>query len=247
MQGHMEIPHMPEHAHTSNAFAVTKPQLAAVTVLTLLLLTGGILIAGRYGNFAMNAHLDEMGKMHKETMPDGMVHEQATAAKQFIDMMVPHHEGAVEMAKVAKQRSTRPEIQSLADDIISSQTEEIQQMRSLRQAWYGSDATPSLSEMPMLRGKVPNSAAHGEHEKIATPMTMDMAKEVESLRAAPEPFDFAFIDFMIRHHQSAIDAAKATLELSPPAEIGELSRAIISAQQREIEQMQRWKQEWFTE
>ena len=35
--------------------------------------------------------------------------------RQFIDMMVPHHEGAVEMAKIAQQRAQRPEIKQMAD------------------------------------------------------------------------------------------------------------------------------------
>src|SRR5438046_3099783 len=39
----------------------------------------------------------------------------------FIDMMVPHHQGAIEMARLAQERAERPEIKQLAADILSSQ------------------------------------------------------------------------------------------------------------------------------
>lgn len=55
---------------------------------------------------------------------------------RFIDAMTPHHRGAVEMATAAKQKSKRPEIQKLAQEIITSQQTEITQMKQWRKAWY---------------------------------------------------------------------------------------------------------------
>ena len=55
---------------------------------------------------------------------------------RFINAMIPHHEGAVAMAQDAQQKSERPEIQSLAQDIIASQQAEIEQLQQWRQAWY---------------------------------------------------------------------------------------------------------------
>jgi uncharacterized protein (DUF305 family) len=56
---------------------------------------------------------------------------------RFINAMLPHHEGAVTMAKEALEKSDRPEIKKLAQDIISSQQQEIAQMQQWRKAWYG--------------------------------------------------------------------------------------------------------------
>lgn len=53
-----------------------------------------------------------------------------TFDQQFIDMMVPHHLSAVEMAKIAADRGEHPEIEALAAEIISAQETEIAQMRS---------------------------------------------------------------------------------------------------------------------
>lgn len=154
--------------------------------------------------------------------------------QQFIDMMVPHHQGAVEMARIALQRARRPELRQLAEAIIRAQSAEIDQMRAWRQAWFGSPDTPPLSQMPMLAG------ATGGAE-----MVHDMSAEVEQLRAAPEPFERAFIDLMIPHHQSAIDAARLALERAEHEELRALARAIIADQQREIDQLRAWREAWF--
>jgi uncharacterized protein (DUF305 family) len=54
---------------------------------------------------------------------------------RFIDAMIPHHEGAIVMAKEALTKSARPEIKALAEAIIAAQTREIEQMRQWRAAW----------------------------------------------------------------------------------------------------------------
>jgi uncharacterized protein (DUF305 family) len=159
--------------------------------------------------------------------------------RQFIDMMVPHHQGAIEMARIAQQRSEHPEIKQLAEMIVRSQDDEIGKMKNWRSAWFGSDQTPPMNEMPMVPGM---EGAHGGHGGAGT---MDMAAEVESLRRTTEPFDRAFVDAMIPHHESAIDAAKAAENRAQRSEIKELARAIIADQQREIDQMMIWRQAWY--
>jgi uncharacterized protein (DUF305 family) len=47
----------------------------------------------------------------------------------FLAMMIPHHEGAVEMARLALIHGTDPLVRKLAEDIIASQTSEIQTMK----------------------------------------------------------------------------------------------------------------------
>ncbi|MGE0201555.1 MAG: DUF305 domain-containing protein [Candidatus Melainabacteria bacterium] len=58
--------------------------------------------------------------------------------ERFIDMMIPHHEGAVTMAKDAMQKSQRPEIKAMAQNIIDSQQKEIEKLKTWRKEWYGS-------------------------------------------------------------------------------------------------------------
>jgi uncharacterized protein (DUF305 family) len=171
---------------------------------------------------------------------------EAPFDRQLIDMMVPHHEGAVAMARVAEQRSQRAEIKQLAADILRSQDAEIRRMKAWRRTWYGSDQTPPMSRMPMVPGTTgAGTAGHGGRGAAGTAGTVDMAADVERLRGAPEPFDRALIDAMIPHHESAIDAAKAAGTRAQHAEIKELARDIIREQEREIALMRQWRQAWY--
>jgi uncharacterized protein (DUF305 family) len=149
----------------------------------------------------------------------------------FINMMVPHHQGAVEMAKIALERSGRSEIREMANAIISSQEAEITQLKDWKEQWYGSSETPSMQVMPAMSG------GHA----------MNMQADVDTLKIAPEPFDLAFIDAMVPHHQSAIDAAQMVIDSAVHPEIRELAWQIIEAQKKEIDQMMNWRQKWYPE
>ena len=65
----------------------------------------------------------------------------------FIDMMTPHHASAVAMAQVALPRAEHPELRALAEQIIESQSAEIEQMQTWRDEWF-----PGASAMPMENG-----------------------------------------------------------------------------------------------
>lgn len=166
------------------------------------------------------------------TMPAQMQFDQ-----MFIDMMVPHHMSAVAMAQIALSRAEHPEIKTLATNIIASQTREIAQMKQWRKAWYGSDQTPAMDQMPMMPGMMdmmdPAMMAH-----------MDMMADINNLKTAT-PFDKAFINAMIPHHQMAIMAAKMAQQQATHPEIKTLAASIIADQQKEIDQMQQWLKAWY--
>jgi uncharacterized protein (DUF305 family) len=56
----------------------------------------------------------------------------------FIDAMIPHHRSAIQMAQVAYKKSKIPEIKELAENIMSAQKREIEQMKQWRKQWYSS-------------------------------------------------------------------------------------------------------------
>lgn len=159
--------------------------------------------------------------------------------EQFIDMMVPHHMSAVAMAQIAPTRGEHPEIKTLAGSIIADQNKEIGQMQQWRKAWYGRDQTPALDQMPMLPG-LPAS----DMKNMSGNGTMNMMTDINTLKTAT-PFDKAFINAMIPHHQSAIDAAKIAQEKGQHQEIKTLAGNIITSQQKELDQMQQWLKAWY--
>jgi uncharacterized protein (DUF305 family) len=153
---------------------------------------------------------------------------------RFIDAMIPHHEGAVAMAQEALDKSSRPEIQELAQAIINAQEQEISELQEWRTAWY-SDA----SDEPMMY-----SAEMGH----MMPMTAEMRSSMMmsgDLGAAEDQFDLRFIEAMIPHHQGAVDMAQQALDKSSRPEIQELAQTIIDSQQQEIDQMEQWQQDWY--
>lgn len=157
--------------------------------------------------------------------------------KAFIDMMVPHHRAAIAMAGIAKERATRDELRSLADDIIAAQESEIAQLLAWRTEWYGDATVPGMDAMPLLPGmEMPGM------EGMDGPM--DMTADIDALRTA-EPFDRAFIEAMIVHHTSAIEAAGIAAAATSREEIKTVAADIIEAQQREIDQMQGWLNDWY--
>ncbi len=74
-------------------------------------------------------------------------------------------------------------------------------------------------------------------------MMHDMASSLDGKTGAE--FDKAFLSEMIVHHEGAVDMAKDVLEKSDRAELRTLASEIISAQNKEIEMMQKWQKEWF--
>ena len=108
-------------------------------------------------------------------------------------------------------------------------------MKAWRRDWFGSEQTPPMSQMPMVPGMGGGHAAHG-----GGTMTMNMAADVEALRNAPEPFDLAFIDAMIPHHQSAIDMARIVLQHGKDDQAKKWANDVIREQEREIAEMQDW-------
>lgn len=153
---------------------------------------------------------------------------------RFIDGMILHHQGAINMAESVLENSSREEMKELANAIIAAQQQEITQMQEWRQAWYP-DADPS----PMMY--------HAEMNHMM-PMTPDaqaaMMMNVD-LGSADDEFDLRFLNAMIPHHEGALVMAERVLENSDRPELQELAQTILTSQQQEIEQMQQWQQEWY--
>jgi uncharacterized protein (DUF305 family) len=153
---------------------------------------------------------------------------------RFIDAMTPHHQGAVEMAKEAQQKSQRPEIKQLADNIIKAQNQEIKQMKQWRQAWY-----PKAGDKPMAYdAQMGHMMEMSPEQKQAMMMSMDLG-------AADAQFDQRFINAMIPHHEGALTMAKDALSKSKRSEIKQMAQDILTSQQKEIDQMKQWQQAWY--
>jgi len=158
-------------------------------------------------------------------MQDGTMMGQ-NIDQHFIVQMIPHHEGAIAMAKVALERSKRPEILSLANGIIEAQEGEIADMRSWYQLWFGSAPTEGGMGMMHMDGM------SGDTSVLA------------SVSAAE--FDREFIKQMIPHHEMAIMMAQMLQSSTQRNEMKQLADNIITSQSREIDMMRGWLKSWYS-
>ena len=133
----------------------------------------------------------------------------------FVAGMIPHHQGAIDMAQVVLDRSTRPELRSIAEDMIASQTAEIELMRT----WQT------------------DGAGHMDHDMMGG-MSVDDVRNADDV-------DKAFLDAMIPHHEGAVTMAEQVKAQTDNPAIRKLADEIIAAQEREIAQMRQWRADWY--
>lgn len=144
---------------------------------------------------------------------------------EFLQQMVPHHEQAIEMAEMVESRTDRPELNTLAKNIIESQSAEIEEINAMLE-----EADADAGDAGMDHGG----------------MDMGMSEEdIDALADAEgEEFDVMFAEMMIEHHQSAIAMANDVLEGGENADVATLAQGIIDEQQKEIDDLETWLQEW---
>ena len=152
--------------------------------------------------------------------------------KAFLTGMVHHHETAIEMSEIARERGQAPFIKGLAEDIASTQEREMAEMKEIYTRLLGGELKPD----PMAHDGLGLSA--GEAGMTHSPDTNDM------LRAA-DPFDRAFVDEMVPHHIGAVKMADVVLESTKDADLRKLAEGIISTQEREIEEMNAFRTEKY--
>lgn len=138
----------------------------------------------------------------------------------FMDGMIVHHQGAIDMAKEAQQKATKPEIKQLAEAILKTQQAEIDQMRTWRKQWY-----PNVPDMTNMGG-------------------MGMNMGAMAVSDGPALYDVRFIEAMIPHHENAVMMSNDALQRAEKPEIKQLAQAIIKAQTAEIDQMKQWYAAW---
>ncbi|MBW4614011.1 MAG: DUF305 domain-containing protein [Desmonostoc vinosum HA7617-LM4] len=220
-------------------FLILKNSFLAFSMIAIASLFGSTLTAcstSASQNQASNVNVTNTANkqhMHHDGAMD-LGPADANYDLRFIDAMILHHQGAVEMAEAAQEKSKRPQMKKLADDIIKAQNREIKQMRQWRQAWY-----PKAGAKPVAYDAQMKHMMEMSSEQMQS-MMMNM-----DLGAADEEFDLRFINAMIPHHEGAVTMAKDVLSKSQRPEVKNLAQEIIKSQDAEIKQMQQWRKAWY--
>jgi len=179
--------------------------MALRKILPVLVAAGALIVAG------CGDDDDKSGGSTSKAAGNGT--DRAFAA----DMTI-HHESAIEMAKIAQDRGQSTFVNELADDIVKTQTEEI-------------EVFASEDEGLDTAGITVGSLGVAEHMK-------GMDGDPATLKRA-NPFDAAFLKMMIPHHEGAIEMAKAQLAKGQDPQLKAIASDIIGVQQREIADMRK--------
>lgn len=187
--------------------------------LLTILAVGAVLAPAALAN--QNQHPGGMGG---SAAPADLVVNGAYSDKRFIDMMVPHHLMAIDMARLELRLGGRAQLKQVARNVITSQRSEVNELKAIRARLYGSAATPAEMSMHQMDN-----------------LGMMAPSELSTRR----PFDKAFIDGMIPHHAGAIDMANVVVARSKNNQLRRIARAIINAQSKEIGRMIGWRLAWY--
>ncbi|MFJ4569402.1 DUF305 domain-containing protein [Streptomyces caelestis] len=200
-------------------------RLAVVAAIT----AGGLLLAACGGN-------DMEGMDHGSGSSASASPTQATSENpapgafndtdvMFAQMMIPHHEQALEMSKLADSRASDAEIKTLAEEIEKAQDPEIQTMRSWLKAW----GKPESAEESMP------GMDHGSG--MSGMMSDEGMKKLEAAKGTE--FDRMFAEMMIEHHKGAITMAEDERKKGRNATAKKLAADVVKTQSAEVEKFEK--------
>ncbi|MEV0697215.1 DUF305 domain-containing protein [Saccharopolyspora sp. NPDC050389] len=142
----------------------------------------------------------------------------------FAQGMIPHHEQAIEMSRLAPERAQSEEVKNLARQIEAAQGPEIQTLTGWLRDWGAPASMPGMDHGAM---------GHGDMGGMMSGTEM---QQLEQARGAE--FDRQFLTLMIKHHEGAVAMARTELGSGQFPAAKQMAQQIIDSQQAEIDTMQ---------
>jgi len=153
--------------------------------------------------------------------------EQNASDIMFVEMMIPHHEQAVEMSQlILAKDGVNPQVAALAEQIRAAQDPEIVVMEQWLDDWESS----SMTGMEGMEGM-----DHGGLGGMDGMMSDEQMAELESADGATG--STLFLELMIEHHEGAVDMAEDVISDGRKSEVRTLAEQIIVSQNAEIATM----------
>lgn len=139
---------------------------------------------------------------------------------RFLTGMIDHHQMAVMMGQTCLDKADHPDLLALCQNIIDSQSQQIQTMQTWLADWYGIQHQPELT-------------------------TGDQKRMGRLQRLQGVDYEIAFMTAMIRHHRRAVREGTTCTGRAEHEQLIGLCRNIVGSQQAQIVQMETWLCQWY--
>jgi uncharacterized protein (DUF305 family) len=181
--------------------------------------------------------LAENGTAMNKMMAGMTVKPTGDVDHDFVAMMTPHHQGAIDMAEAELLYGHNEKLLRASQEIIAEQLQEIVAMRLA----IGEPASPTwVTDAPVTTSNakpVPGASVKSEAAFLAQNDTA-MNKMMAGMAAKPTgDVDHDFVAMMVPHHQGAIDMAQAELRYGHNPQLKTIAQEIIVDQVDEIQFM----------
>ncbi len=148
----------------------------------------------------------------------------------FVQGMIPHHRGAIEMSQLAEGRAEDPRVLDLANRIEAAQEPEIETMTAWLEEW-GEPLPEDSGDM--------GGMDHGSMDTGGMDMEGMSAEDMAALEAASgAEFDRMFLQMMIAHHRGAVAMAQTEIAEGSNPDAVALAREVVDTQDAEIQEME---------
>jgi uncharacterized protein (DUF305 family) len=188
----------------------------------LLVLTAGLLLLAGCGGAPDSASPPRTGATGAPLPPAAAASAEFNSADvMFLQMMVPHLGQGVEIARLAKDKTVREDVKTLAAAIEVTQVSEAGTMSDLLRDW----------KQPATLDASPDAHAHhgGLHE--TSPDTIAM------LAAVTDGFEAKFLNLLTGHQHNAVEMAKAETAGGANPQVKDMANRIVQSRTAEISQM----------
>ena len=154
--------------------------------------------------------------------------EHNDADVMFAQMMVPHHEQAVEMSETLLAKEEVPaEVADFAQQVIDAHGPEIERMNAMLEAW---------GQEPMMESGGMEGMDHGSGAGMSGMMSEEDMQALEDAQGTEA--SRLYLEQMTAHHEGAVEMARDQVEQGQNPQAVALAQDVIEAQEAEITEME---------
>ena len=169
------------------------------------------------------------------TSAEAVTEEHNDADTMFAQMMIPHHQQAVQMSEVMLAKDDLdPHVEELANKVVAAQGPEIDQLKNMLETW----GEPTSMESGGMEGMDHGSDSGAGMEGMMTEEQMQELEAAEGAEAAE-----MYLTMMTAHHRGAIDMAQEQVAEGQNPQAIEMAQKVIEDQEAEIQEMDRLLQQ----